>query len=130
MITSICAPNDRNTDHDLCVFPVLTKLCSNMPHLVPFTLSPYSVPRHLPAMRRNYHTYSCRLFHLGGATARTILRRRGTLSLCGHRSNRLPARRNRASRTPLPSLQEIMPEDQDRTSNKNRRISTNDNATD
>src|ERR1700691_5318318 len=35
IITRICAANDKNTDHDLCVFPVPVKLCSNMPLLIP-----------------------------------------------------------------------------------------------
>src|SRR5271170_3464299 len=122
MITRICAANDKNTDHDLCVFPVPVKLCSNMPHLIPKCFS--------SCRCRNHHTNSCRLFHLGGPSLRAIFGRSRYLGRCpSHWSNRPLTRGNRASRTPFPSLQEITPEDQDRTSNKNRRIGTNDNAT-
>src|ERR1700685_1986157 len=101
-ITRTCSVNVKNTDHVLCVFASPTKVCSNMPHLVPkstfLTCAEIIIHASVP------------LFHLGGSTPGALLARCGGRRRClgfgrNHRNTGFLARIGRARAT-IPSFQE------------------------
>src|SRR5437660_6063801 len=106
-------PNERTTVQVLCVLAVpSTNVCSNIVHLPPKSRR--------SRWRRNHHIPLWLISSPGPCPTDILL---GTT-----RRNRLPGGDSRTRSGPLAPLQEIMPEDQDRTSYKNRRVRTNDNA--
>src|SRR6202035_1570395 len=127
MITPIWPANESTTVQVLCVLMVpSTKVCSNISHLNPQNSC-------APVAQSIIIHSTTPLLHLRCTTTHIFL---GSLGLLGSfrrggrfgSTSRLPGSARRTSERPLTPLQKIMPEDQNRASYKNRRISTNDDA--